>query len=200
MCILQVLFFALQVVAVKLTNAIHCNVYLSFVTSKLTKPPFQAVIILEQDSMGSLSTEVVFQPHPAFTATKIKASQDNWNLVSDILTCTLVTDMMKQLIATAVVAVIIIHFNNNAQNSYRDKIAKGLEKVLLRLWKPNSSGTLAMNTYYRMHWKWPTLGNAIRLNQRIFIFMDNNLSQHIHAMTGSSEVTASQRRAGTPTQ
>lgn len=25
MCILQVLFFALQVVAVKLTNAIHCN-------------------------------------------------------------------------------------------------------------------------------------------------------------------------------
>ena len=76
--------------------------------------------------------------------------------------------------------VIIIHFNNNAQNSYRDKIAKGLEKVLLRIWKPNSSGTLAMNTHYRTHWKWPTLGHAIRLNQRIFIFMDNNLNQHIH--------------------
>ena len=76
--------------------------------------------------------------------------------------------------------VIIIHFNNNAQNSYRDKIAKSLEKLLLKLWKPNSSGTLAMNTHYRTIWKWPTLGDAILLNQRIFIFMDNNLSQHIY--------------------
>lgn len=79
--------------------------------------------------------------------------------------------------------VIIIHFNNNAQNVYRDKIANSLEKVLLKLWKPNSSGTLAMNTHYRTNnWKWPTLGDAIRQNQRIFVFMDNNLSQHIYRL------------------
>ena len=76
--------------------------------------------------------------------------------------------------------VVVIHFNQNAQNGHRDKIAKGLEKMLLKLWKPNRSGKLAMNTYYKTgNWKWPTLGDAIRANQKIFIFMDNNLSQHL---------------------
>ena len=76
--------------------------------------------------------------------------------------------------------VTIIHFNNNAQDEYREEIAESLKDVLLKLWKPNSSSKLAMNTYYKSHeWKWPTLGDAIRLNQRVFIFMDNNLGQHL---------------------
>ncbi len=37
-----------------------------------------------------------------------------------------------------------------------------------------------MNIHYKTYyWKWPTLANAIRINQRIFVFMENNLSQHI---------------------
>ena len=75
--------------------------------------------------------------------------------------------------------IVVIHFNNNAQEGHRDKIAKSLEKLLPKLWQPNNSGKLAMNNQYNPNRRWPTLGDAVRRNQRIFVFMDNNLSQYI---------------------
>ena len=46
--------------------------------------------------------------------------------------------------------VVIIHFNRDSQEDYRDKIAKSLEAVLLQLWSPNNVHKLAMNTYYNV--------------------------------------------------
>ena len=76
--------------------------------------------------------------------------------------------------------VIVIHFNRNAQIKYRGEIAIGIEKLLLKFWDPNNS-TLSffMNTHYKKNFMWPTLGDAVRNQQRIFVFMDNNLGKHI---------------------
>lgn len=75
--------------------------------------------------------------------------------------------------------VIVIHFNRDAQENYRKKIAEDLVSVLWELWQPNGANKLAMSTYYKENREWPTLKMAISSNQRIFVFMDNNLSQHI---------------------
>ena len=75
--------------------------------------------------------------------------------------------------------VIFIHFNRDAQEGYRQEIARSIESVLLKLWEPNSVNNLAMSTYYKSNYRWPTLREAINSNQRIILFMDNNLSQHI---------------------
>ena len=34
---------------------------------------------------------------------------------------------------------------------------------------------LSLNDYRRQSWEWPTLGEAITTNQRIFLFMDHRL-------------------------
>ena len=48
------------------------------------------------------------------------------------------------------------------------------------LWEPTKKKTslkqLSLNDYYRRQfWEWPTLGEAITTNQRIFLFMDHRL-------------------------
>lgn len=76
--------------------------------------------------------------------------------------------------------VVIILFNRDSQTNYRKEIAKSLEATLLKLWPPTSTGSLAMNTYYKKNrGRWPTLKEAIRRNQRIFIFMDNGLIRYL---------------------
>ena len=75
--------------------------------------------------------------------------------------------------------VVIIHFNRDSQTGYRKEIAKSLEATLLTLWPPTSTRGLTMNTYFKKKGRWPTLKEAIRRNQRIFIFMDNGLMQHL---------------------
>ena len=76
--------------------------------------------------------------------------------------------------------VVIIHFNRDAQEDYRKQIAQDLMSLLLNLWNPNgNTNSLTMSTYYHVHQQWPTLGEAIQNTQRIFVFMDNNLSMHI---------------------
>lgn len=75
--------------------------------------------------------------------------------------------------------VVIIHFNRDSQQAYRNKIAKSLEAVLLKLWPETSVNKLAMNTYYNHNNKWPTLKEAVTSHQRIFIFMDNGLALHL---------------------
>ena len=79
--------------------------------------------------------------------------------------------------------VVIIHFNRDSQEGYRGKIAKSIEAVLLKLWPPNNAHELAMNTYrHHNNNKWPTLKEAVTSNQRIFLFMDNGLAQHLQAV------------------
>ena len=75
--------------------------------------------------------------------------------------------------------VVIIHFNRDSPTADREEIAKSLEATLLKLWPPTSTGSLAMNTYYKTHYEWPTLEKAITDNQRIFIFMDGGLIQYL---------------------
>ena len=75
--------------------------------------------------------------------------------------------------------VIVIMFGRDAQEGYRKEIAQGLKSLLIKLWDPNSSNNPTMSTYYNTNNKWPTLREAIQSRQRILIFMDNNLSQHI---------------------
>ena len=41
--------------------------------------------------------------------------------------------------------------------------------------KGKSLRGLTLNDYRRLSWKWPTLGEAIATNQRIFMFMDTRL-------------------------
>ena len=72
--------------------------------------------------------------------------------------------------------VIVIHFNRDVQSGYHAKIAKSLENSLLSIWPASTSGKLGMNSVYKAHWKWPTLGDAISSNKRIFIFMDKTLT------------------------
>lgn len=72
--------------------------------------------------------------------------------------------------------VIILHFNRDAIGD-RATIAKGLVVELEKCWNPNKANNqLKMNTYSS---RWPTLRQAIETNQRIFIFMGNNLAQYV---------------------
>lgn len=75
--------------------------------------------------------------------------------------------------------VVVIHFNRDAQIGYRQNIAQDILSILLDLWDPASSTGLAMSTYYHTNNQWPKLREAMQSKQRIFIFMDNNLGQHI---------------------
>ena len=75
--------------------------------------------------------------------------------------------------------VISINFNNDFDHSLSDVIAPDLHALLEALWDPTperiSDGNLTMNTNYNETLEWPTLGNAIETNQRIFIFMFESL-------------------------
>ena len=75
--------------------------------------------------------------------------------------------------------VIVINFGRDAQEDYRQKIAQGLKSLLLSLWDPSRTNNPIMSIYYRTNNRWPTLREAVQSRQRILIFMDNNLSQHI---------------------
>ena len=73
--------------------------------------------------------------------------------------------------------VIILHFNRDAIGD-RATIAKRLVVELEKRWNPNKANNklkMSTGTFSR----WPTLRQAIETNQRIFIFMDNNLAQYV---------------------
>lgn len=76
--------------------------------------------------------------------------------------------------------VIILHFNRDVQENYEKQIAQGLESLLLSLWDPSSTNNPVMSTYYHdNNNQWPTLSEAIHSRQRILVFMNSDLSQHI---------------------
>ena len=73
--------------------------------------------------------------------------------------------------------VIILHFNRDVEGD-RPTVAKKLVTELEKRWNPDKANNqlkMHMSTYPN----WPTLRQAIETKQRIFIFMDNNLAEHI---------------------
>ena len=73
----------------------------------------------------------------------------------------------------------VVHFNRDVQNYKVSDIYKSIAASLLKFWKPNTSGKLAMSTYYKNNnFQWPVVKDAISSNQRIFVFMDNKLYQY----------------------
>ena len=73
----------------------------------------------------------------------------------------------------------VVHFNQDVQNYKVSGIYKSIATSLLKFWKPNTSGKLAMSTYYKNNnFVWPVVKDAISSNQRIFVFMDRKLYQH----------------------
>ena len=80
--------------------------------------------------------------------------------------------------------VIILHFNGNSGikggENAKEKIGKGLEKLLTDLWDPNGNSELKMNNYYKNNNnQWPTLRQAIESKQRVFVFMDEGPAKYI---------------------
>ena len=80
--------------------------------------------------------------------------------------------------------VIILHFNSNSGirggETAKEKIGKGLAKMLTDLWDPNGNSELKMNNYYKNNnYQWPTLRQAIESKQRVFVFMDEGPAKYI---------------------
>ena len=79
--------------------------------------------------------------------------------------------------------VIILHFNRDADISgeaAKEEIGKSLSQMLTNLWNPNGNGELKMNNYYKNNnSQWPTLRQAIKSKQRVFVFMDNGPAKYI---------------------
>ena len=79
--------------------------------------------------------------------------------------------------------VIILHFNRDSavggSEADKEKIGKGLAKMLTDLWDPNGNSELKMNNYYKNNNQWPTLRQAIESKQRVFVFMDEGPAKYI---------------------
>ena len=75
--------------------------------------------------------------------------------------------------------VALIHFNHNVQKGYERNISQSIETTLLKIWPPNIPGKLAMSAYYNTHGNWPKLKDAIRPNERIFIFVATELYKYM---------------------
>ncbi|XP_078383948.1 uncharacterized protein LOC144666391 [Oculina patagonica] len=75
--------------------------------------------------------------------------------------------------------VVIIKFGRDTVHSKAEKIGSEILEQMKNLWEPTKEKTalkhLTLNDHRRRSWKWPTLGEAISSNQRIFLFMDNRL-------------------------
>ena len=79
--------------------------------------------------------------------------------------------------------VIILYFNRDADISgetAKEKIGKSLDEILTNLWDPDGNGLLKMNNYYKNNNnQWPTLRQAIKSKQRVFIWMENGPAKYI---------------------
>ena len=74
--------------------------------------------------------------------------------------------------------VIGVHFTRGIPEADWDPVFSGLVPLLERMWgdgSPNTSAT-RMNTYKSTHTTWPTLREAIEADERIFVFVDDELS------------------------
>ena len=92
--------------------------------------------------------------------------------------------------------VIVIHFNHDVQDYKRAEMYESIKNSLLKFWSPNTSGNLAMNSFYKSHGlKWPVLKDAVSSNERVFVFMDDILYHHADKNYGwlvrSNELIAS---------
>ena len=53
----------------------------------------------------------------------------------------------------------VVHFNRDVQNYKVSSIYESIASSLLKFWKPNASGKLAMSTYYKNNnYRWPLVG------------------------------------------
>ena len=70
--------------------------------------------------------------------------------------------------------VIGLHFTRNTPSDERDEVFSGLVQLLDLMWGEQSSST-GLNSFYTTNNSWPTLKQAVKSNQRIFVFFDEEL-------------------------
>ena len=70
--------------------------------------------------------------------------------------------------------VIGLHFTRNTPSDERDEVFSGLVQLLDLMWGEQSSST-GLNSFYTTNNLWPTLKQAVKSNQRIFVFFDEEL-------------------------
>ena len=81
--------------------------------------------------------------------------------------------------------VIGLYFPNEVPDGQKTEIISELKIILERMWfhsNKNTSGdsSVYMSTHYNTQGEWPTLSQAILSNERIFVFIDSNLTSGEH--------------------
>jgi hypothetical protein len=89
--------------------------------------------------------------------------------------------------------VLVLSFTKKVQRWSNKHIAKDIKKQLEDLWTPTSERRvrkeLMLNDAYMTNGAWPTLREAIKLNQRIFLFVHSKLTSHMGAVSWTHDFT-----------
>ncbi len=76
--------------------------------------------------------------------------------------------------------VIGLYFPSKAPGGQKTQIMSDLKIILERMWSPSNENTsgdsVYMSTHYNTQGEWPTLSQAISSNERIFVFVDSDLT------------------------
>ncbi|XP_032242650.1 uncharacterized protein LOC5516780 [Nematostella vectensis] len=78
--------------------------------------------------------------------------------------------------------VVVINFNRDTVTEDAEKTGQHITKLIEERWgvtaERQTRKELMVNDYRRRNWHWPTLGEAVMSNQRIFVFMTSKLIHH----------------------
>ncbi|XP_031549648.1 uncharacterized protein LOC116287148 [Actinia tenebrosa] len=89
--------------------------------------------------------------------------------------------------------VVVLSFTDKVQRWNNNEIAKDIKKKLEDLWAPTSQRrrrrNLMLNDAFMTTGEWPTLREAVQLNQRIFLFMHTKLTSHMGGITWAHDFT-----------
>ncbi|EDO48926.1 predicted protein [Nematostella vectensis] len=75
--------------------------------------------------------------------------------------------------------IVVISFTRNYEPWNERTIARDIEDKLRSLWWDQSPSSLSMNDEFATSGRWPTLGDAVRRNQRVFVFVHPKLASHM---------------------
>ncbi|EDO44758.1 predicted protein [Nematostella vectensis] len=86
--------------------------------------------------------------------------------------------------------VVVINFNRDTVTEDAEKTGQHITKLIEERWgvtaERQTRKELMVNDYRRRNWHWPTLGEAVMSNQRIFVFMTSKLIHHRGGTIGMS--------------
>lgn len=89
--------------------------------------------------------------------------------------------------------VVVLSFTEKVQRWNSKELAKDIKKQLEDLWTPTRErrrlGNLTLNDAFVTTGEWPTLREAIQLNQRIFLFMHTKLTSHMDNISWAHDFT-----------